>query len=262
MYKHKEIKMFLRDNKVGMTAVTEHRVQEKLEFSFTAICGLHTIEDRSGLWADLQLIGTYQRLPWICMGDFNAITFVEDKRSGNPVQEAEIRDFNNFLIDAGMTELRLVGRSFTWTNNHVYSRIDRAVLNSEWMSKMPVFDVVVMDPYFSDHSPLCLEFADGPRTVKSFKFFNHLAEHSEFLSVIKKAWKLQGDGSTMNRVWMKLKQVKCELKKLNSSQYSGVDQRVKAIRHQLMELQEQMRDCNPQPEEVETERELRKQLEK
>lgn len=29
VYKHKEIKMFLRDNKVGMTAVTEHRVQEK-----------------------------------------------------------------------------------------------------------------------------------------------------------------------------------------------------------------------------------------
>lgn len=56
----------------------------------------------------------------------------------------------------------------------------------------------------------------------------------------------------MNRVWMKLKQDKCELKKLNSSQYSRVDQRVKAIRHQLMELQVQMRDCNPQPEEVET----------
>lgn len=47
------------------------------------------------------------------MGDYNAIRAVEDKINGSTVHENEIRDFNNFLIDTGMCEMRTVGREYT-----------------------------------------------------------------------------------------------------------------------------------------------------
>lgn len=65
------------------------------------------------------------------MGDFNTVLAIEDRQGGAPVQEAEIRDFNEYLLDTGMTEIRSVRREFTWTNSHVFSKIDKAVVNAE-----------------------------------------------------------------------------------------------------------------------------------
>lgn len=42
-----------------------------------------------------------------------------------------MKDFNNFMDDAVLAELRTSGRSFTCTNGHTYSRIDRALVNAE-----------------------------------------------------------------------------------------------------------------------------------
>jgi len=58
------------------------------------------------------------------MGDYNAIHRAKDRMVGATVQEDEIRDFESFLVDIGMTILRNNGRQFTWTNGHTYSRID------------------------------------------------------------------------------------------------------------------------------------------
>lgn len=91
------------------------------------------------------------------MGDFNAILEVEDRVHGNVVQDHEIRDFREFIEDAGMTELQAIGRPFTWTNSHVFSEIDRAFVNGEWMNNMLPIQVHVLDPDFSDHSSLSIE---------------------------------------------------------------------------------------------------------
>lgn len=65
------------------------------------------------------------------MGDFNAILELEDRMHGNVVQDHETRDFREFVEDVGMIELKAIGRPFTWTNSHVFSKIDRALVNGE-----------------------------------------------------------------------------------------------------------------------------------
>lgn len=64
-----------------------------------------------------------------------------------------------------MIELPTIGRSYTWMDTHVYSRIDRAIMNS----------------LFSDHSPLGIE-VEGTfyKKKRIFKFYNCMAEHPEF----------------------------------------------------------------------------------
>lgn len=73
------------------------------------------------------------------MGDFNAIRHVDDRMIGSLVQTNEIVDFNEFIRNANLMELKAVGREFTWTNNHVYSRIDRGLVNSTSCAAMEQF---------------------------------------------------------------------------------------------------------------------------
>ncbi|XP_070025321.1 uncharacterized protein LOC142181853 [Nicotiana tabacum] len=157
------------------------------------------------------------------MGDYNAIQSWEDRYNGNLVMEAEIRDFTDFLDNTGMTELRYVGREFTWTNSHVHSKIDKALVNDGWMMSMRQLEVVVQDPLFSDHTPLCLCFEqEHQNNPKPFKFFNNLAELKEFEGIVKITWEMNIQGSIMKRVWLKLKR----LKHLHKEEYSTIMRRL------------------------------------
>ncbi|XP_070037184.1 uncharacterized protein [Nicotiana tomentosiformis] len=148
----------------------------KLQFYFTAIYGLHTIEDRKILWHELEVIHSGTDGACIAMGDYNAILGVDDRVYGNPVQEVEIRDFRNFMLNNNMNELKYIGRKFTWTNNHVWSKIDIVIVNAEWMTIMKQMKMIVMDLFIADHSPLSIQFEDtaqgGP---KPYHFYNYVA---------------------------------------------------------------------------------------
>ncbi|XP_070018841.1 uncharacterized protein [Nicotiana sylvestris] len=67
----------------------------------------------------------------VYVGDFNTILTSEDRYNDILVQEVETRDFKQFLLDAKVDELKTMGRQYTWTNNHVHSRIDRILVNAE-----------------------------------------------------------------------------------------------------------------------------------
>lgn len=58
-----------------------------------------------------------------------------------------------------MTELKPVDRNFTWSNRHVLSKTVRAIVNVEWLCVHPHLEACVMDPSFSGHSPIAINFA-------------------------------------------------------------------------------------------------------
>ncbi|XP_060200122.1 uncharacterized protein LOC132628354 [Lycium barbarum] len=189
----------------------------RMEFSFTAIYGLRTIADRKVLWADLRNIAAQQQGPWLAMRDYNTILSEKDGELGNPVQEVEIRDFGDFLLDTGMTEMRTVGRSFTWTNGHTFSRIDRAIINADWAMRYCHLEATFMDHGFSDHSPLAIKLEE---------------QRDGGLKTIQK----QVRGSAMERVWCKLKFIKGKMKQLNRTEYGGVAEKIQNLRQQISEL--------------------------
>lgn len=92
--------------------------------------------------------------PLLIMGDFNYILTTEDMIHGSEVQDNETKDFRAFMEDCRINERLTVGRAYTWTNNHVYNRIDRAIMNASWMTSMLSLQVHVLDFYFLDHSPV------------------------------------------------------------------------------------------------------------
>nr|XP_016472175.1 PREDICTED: uncharacterized protein LOC107794213 [Nicotiana tabacum] len=230
---------------------------------FSAIYGLHTVPTRTDLWRKLKEIDELMIHPWLIMGDFNSVLDVEDRVQGSEIQEYETRDFRRFIEECGITELQTSGRLFTWTNNHVYSRIDRALVNAQWMSTMPPSLVHINDPYFSDHSPLCIEVEqESISRKKPFRFLNCLANHAEFEEIVKSSWSIHTQAKGTMTIWFKLKKVKGALKKLNSREFIGMENKIKSIRDRLKELQTQMRDINHTTTQFEEEKELKQHLEK
>ncbi|KAH0773419.1 hypothetical protein KY290_010556 [Solanum tuberosum] len=137
-------------------------------FSFTAVYGLHTMEERKTLWDKLMYIHSTQQGPWVAM-----------------VQETETRDFNEYLIDTATAILKSVGRNFTWSNGSVFSKIDWAIVNVEWMINLPHLEVCIMDPGCCDHSPLTIRLADEPqRPPRPFRFYHCLPDHYDFNKIV------------------------------------------------------------------------------
>lgn len=50
------------------------------------------------------------------------------------------------MQDHTFIELKSVGRKYTWTNDHVHNKIDRAIVNVEWMHVYSHIKAIIMDP--------------------------------------------------------------------------------------------------------------------
>ncbi|XP_070032225.1 uncharacterized protein [Nicotiana tomentosiformis] len=150
------------------------------------VYGMHTIQDRNRLWEDLKIIMDGVSGPSLIIGDFNTILSSEDRVQGNSVQEIEVRDFKNFILGTWLDELKTVGRKFTWTNNHIHSRIDRILVNAEWIQKWPAMEGIIMNHGFSDHYPLSVA-NDGTNQEgrRPLKFLNCLESHQDFGEIVK-----------------------------------------------------------------------------
>ncbi|XP_075109039.1 uncharacterized protein LOC142180843 [Nicotiana tabacum] len=158
------------------------------------------------------------------MGDFNSILGVEDRIKGRKVQDNETKDFREVVEECNLNELPTIGRSYTWTNSHVFSRIDKALVNYKWMLNMPPGQVHVMNPLFSNHSPLGIEInMKYDNKKRPFKFYNCMADHPDFEQIVETNWKWKV--GTMEDIWQNLKSVKTALKQLNNKEFINVKQK-------------------------------------
>lgn len=165
------------------------------------------------------------------------------------------------MIHSNIRELHTVGRQYTWNNGHVFSRIDRALVNDEWVIRMPPLQVMVIDLLFSDHSPLSME-VESQRDVrkKPFRFYYCLAQHPDFKPKIQTSWQRQNGG--MQGVWNNLKIVRRELQHLSKKEFAGVTGKVQQIRRALVAKQNQMQNTPIPQHMIEEENEMRAQLTK
>ncbi|XP_019234835.1 PREDICTED: uncharacterized protein LOC109215257 [Nicotiana attenuata] len=160
------------------------------------------------------------------------------------VQDHEIRDFREFVEDAGMTELKGISKWIVDEQDASYSSSCSRTI-------------------FSDHSSLCVELGRQEKaTIRPFRFMNCLAYDPNFGKIVADNWQINTNALYMKKVWLKLKHMKQAMKGLNVKEYSGVANKIKGIRNDLQILQQQMRTPNQDPHKFEVEKELRLQLEK
>lgn len=112
-------------------------------------------------------------------GDFHTVLGVEDRLNGQPVSEAEIRDFAECMKHNELTELRYIGDSYTWCNNQehdsrIFYKIDRCMANVNWFTHYGSACVEILDKSVSDHCPLLVDLRNdgGGRSFQILECFS------------------------------------------------------------------------------------------
>ncbi|XP_050207471.1 uncharacterized protein LOC126656890 [Mercurialis annua] len=146
------------------------------------------------------------------MGDFNAIINSGKKIGGVDNFEQSGEDFLCCLNDCNLNELKKYGCEYTWTNNQfgearIWRKLDRALVNLEWLDLFGDSDYTALSAGVSDHSPLIVTI--NRTTNKGAKPFNY----------------------------SEIKEVKIQLKELNLSRFSDLSIKVKSWKILLEDTQ-------------------------
>lgn len=96
-----------------------------------------------------------------------------DKHNGEDVSSYETSDFRECCLDLGLHDVNYIGCYFNWTNNFVWSKLDRVLINPSWSSLQRLTYVHFGTPAaFTYHSHAEVHLDQYVQGRHNFKFFN------------------------------------------------------------------------------------------
>ncbi|XP_020249274.1 uncharacterized protein LOC109826664 [Asparagus officinalis] len=220
---------------------------DKLSYIATIVYALNDQIGRKNLWHDLSVFKQNVNCPWIIGGDFNAIICNEEKLGGSQVPESETEDFQKFIELNQLHHLKATECFFTWcnkqdANSRIWSRLDRVLVNEEWILKYTPSQVDFLVPNFSDHSPALVIIHDDEicEGKKPFKFFSMWIKHPDFYAKVKSVWEQNFRGYYMYKLVMKLKNLKPVLKELNKRHFMNISEQFIRAKGELTKIQQHL----------------------
>ncbi|XP_022031976.1 uncharacterized protein LOC110933043 [Helianthus annuus] len=185
-------------------------------FYCTFVYAHHRMVPRRECWKMLNLHKlAVQDLPWLLLGDFNAI-----------VDPAE----------------RSTGLKHTWNQSPgkvdgLLKKLDRAMSNHKFITEFPLAFAQFLPFLKSDHTPIVVSLPDIPSPKpKPFRFPNYLVYKTDFIPTVKNAWDKPVVGCQMYCVVSRLKALKKDLRKLNFKQ-GNLFEKVKKLQVELESIQ-------------------------
>jgi hypothetical protein len=98
--------------------------------------GLMMMGERRVLWNEMAGLMSWWDRSWCFEGDFNVVRF-SSERSGVGAFSAAMEELSEFIHGQSLVDISLQGGQFTWSNNQVWSKIDRFLLSPEWEEHFP-----------------------------------------------------------------------------------------------------------------------------
>lgn len=136
--------------------------------------------DRKVLWREMEAVAASavgNVYPWIVQGYFNVILSSDEHSRGTHLGagNSAMRDFQDAVRYCGLTDLAQVGSVFTWINrqeeNPISKKLDRVLVNSQWLSAYPVSFTTFEAGGVSDHLRIWTQLKPAePTNRKPFKF--------------------------------------------------------------------------------------------
>ncbi|KAJ9539210.1 hypothetical protein OSB04_031943 [Centaurea solstitialis] len=210
-----------------------------IRFFISFVYGANREGERAELWSGLRkfkaIIGAK---PWVVLGDFNAMLFPHDALGGASSRNAAMASFFSCVEDIEVFDANYTGIQFTWCQkpadeSGLKRKLDRVLVNSEFVDLFPDSRARFFPRGISDHSPAVLSFkADFRLKGVPFKFDNFLVDHPKFMDTVASVWSQNIEGTFMYRVTQKLKALKAPLRKLRGP-YGNLAKRVSDLKHEL-----------------------------
>ncbi|XP_071909746.1 uncharacterized protein [Coffea arabica] len=206
---------------------------------FSAVYARCSRVGRRELWAAMESLAGEVLGPWLLAGDFNVISCMEERVGGAPANEANMEEFNESIGNCGLSEVPFDGAEFTWTNGRMWQRLDRALMNQEWVDGYDLSHVSHLARGRSDHAPLLICCQNGSPSKRSFKFLSVWRHHTGFKDVVQKSWEMPAEGEGMTRFYNKLRAVKGGLQVWNAQVFGNIFNKVKAAEAVLKQREEE-----------------------
>ncbi|XP_060965598.1 uncharacterized protein LOC133034519 [Cannabis sativa] len=228
-------------------------------FYVTFVYGLNGLEERKEMWKGLTN-SRFLAKPWIVLGDFNSVINLGDRIGGKSVSRAETEDFNQWLSLGLVDTLKRQGSYFTWSNNQgsqgrIYSRIDHAFKNEEWIDLLPNSVATFSWEEISDHCAIVVSSAVMVEIgVRPFRFYNYWGVHRDFKKLVLESWVKPVAATGLLGVWLKLARLKHVLKAFNHARLGSVEQNFQRAKDKYLEARMKAQEKPGEEDFVEAER--------
>ncbi|XP_074306090.1 uncharacterized protein LOC141641320 [Silene latifolia] len=247
-------------NPVAITLTVLHRSAQHMHCSLLHIASQKHIEvtfvyafnarhDRRELWTNLQSISSQMSVPWLCFGDFNVVLNMDERLGSTHVQLADIAEFSQCLDTCSLVDHPATGCHYTWNNKQGdglsrWVKLDRILASPQWFASLH-YTATFMNAGVSDHSP-CLVNVDGMASPcrSTFKYLNCWALSPQFQDTVHMGWNSYYYGGHIVSLFQKLKRLKSGLRKLHTSSFTNLTDKVATCKSALKHCQDKLR-CSP-----------------
>ncbi|KAH0770267.1 hypothetical protein KY290_014248 [Solanum tuberosum] len=232
---------FWKDDWVGnivldtVQQVTFQFKKNDKEFMILAVYARCNAVERLELWEELDSIEEHVQCPWIIGGDFNVILDEKEKVGGLDFTINEAIDFASFISRNALSEVHFSGSKYTWWNSRIeeaciFKRLDRILVNQEFLDVFPASEVHHLIRQGSDHAPLHLSCnsVEVP-IIKPFRFMNFWSRHQQFKKIVEDSWKIDFVGNPFFEFHSKLKNVKKALSAWSKEIFGNVFQQIATL---------------------------------
>ncbi|GJS19654.1 RNA-directed DNA polymerase, eukaryota, reverse transcriptase zinc-binding domain protein [Tanacetum coccineum] len=121
----------LKNDHLGVESIISNH-----KFFVSIIYALNNRRERKILWNDLKnQSNSINNKPWALMGDFNVTLRVDEHSAGGAFASADMQQFQAYMNDIEVMDLRRTVFHFTWTkslnnpNSHILKKLDRIMGN-------------------------------------------------------------------------------------------------------------------------------------
>ncbi|CAM8930538.1 unnamed protein product [Rhodiola kirilowii] len=203
---------------------------------------------RQGLFDDLVEYSESVNWPWMIAGDFNVISNWDEKKGGNQDDDGSMDAFNQFHMDAGVSDVGFKGNPFTWCNNQrgesrVWERLDRVLYNDQAFCKFPNMQVQHLDRVKSDHCPLLIDLEVKDRKSFFFHYLKIWEEHpASFYDVVKEAWSGNIHPNPILNLGLNLKRVRVRLKAWNWAVFGCTKKRMRDLKIKIQVFERRLQE--------------------
>lgn len=126
------------------------------------------------IWLQLERIMEEQENEVCLIGDFNALTSVQEKWGDREDLSPKNIAFRTWINEVGLIDPGHCGPAYTWNNHqqgstNVAQRLDRGLASLSWTLHFPVALVYHLPKFKSDHSPILI--SRRPKPVKEKRKF-------------------------------------------------------------------------------------------